>query len=350
MAFTRPTLTELVDRIQQDFVSRLSLVGAVLRRSVVYVLSRVLAGAAHMLHGHLDYLSRQLFPDTQQSAYLIRFGALFGLTPTAAAFATGNVSVTGTNGSVIRVGTLLQRADGTEYSVTVEQTISGGIATAPVIAVTADEDSDCDEGVVLNFESPIAGVDAASTVATDGLSGGSDGETEEEFRTRILERMRNPPQGGSAADYTAWAKGVSGVTRVWPVPLGLGAGTVVVRFVRDDDLSLIPDAGEVTAVQTYIDALKPAHATVTVVAPVASPLALTLHISPDTSDIRAAVSAQLTDLLYRDAEPGGTIQLSDIRTAIGNAAGLDDYTLSSPVADVTHTTGQLATLGVITYV
>ena len=54
MSFERPTLPDLVSRIQTDFVSRLALTGAVLRRSVVTVLARVLAGAAHMLHGHLE--------------------------------------------------------------------------------------------------------------------------------------------------------------------------------------------------------------------------------------------------------------------------------------------------------
>ena len=41
-------------------------------------------------------------------------------------------------------------------------------------------------------------------------------------------------------------------------------------LVRDDDASLIPDAGEVATVQAYIDSLRPVTASVTVVAPTAA--------------------------------------------------------------------------------
>src|SRR5918912_3038716 len=107
MAFTRPTLSELVDRVQQDVVSRLKLSAPILRRSVVYVISRVVAGAAHMLHGNLEYLARQMFPDTSEAEYLVRQAALFGISRKPAAYASGDVTITGTNGSVIPAGTVL---------------------------------------------------------------------------------------------------------------------------------------------------------------------------------------------------------------------------------------------------
>jgi uncharacterized phage protein gp47/JayE len=114
MAFVRPTLTELVDRIQQDFVSRLSLVGAVLRRSIVYVLARVLAGAAHMMHGHIEFISKQMFPDVSEDEYLVRQAATYGLAKTPATYATATVTFTGTNGTVLPTGTVLVRPDGAE--------------------------------------------------------------------------------------------------------------------------------------------------------------------------------------------------------------------------------------------
>ena len=49
---------------------------------------------------------------------------------------------------------------------------------------------------------------------------------------------------GDNDDYVAWATEVPGVTRAWCSPNGMGAGTVVVRFVRDDDDDPIPDSGE----------------------------------------------------------------------------------------------------------
>ncbi len=351
MSFERPTLPELVDRVQQDFVSRLELAGAVLRRSVVHVFARVVAGASHMLHGHLDYLGRQIFADTADETFLTRQGGIFGVARNPPEFATGEVTITGTNGTVIPAGTVLIRADGTEYTTDAEETIASGTATADVTASVAAEDGNCDAATELSFESPISGADSVVTVAVGGLSGGADLEDVEDYRVRVLERMRSPPHGGAEADYIAWAKEVSGVTRAWVYPSANGAGSVVVRFVRDDDDSgPIPDSGEVTTVQDYIDERRPVTAAVTVAAPVAAPVAFTIEVTPDTSDVREAVEAELEDLMRREAEPGATLLLSAIRTAIGNAEGLEDYALTVPAADVTHTTSQIPTVGTITWV
>jgi uncharacterized phage protein gp47/JayE len=121
--------------------------------------------------------------------------------------------------------------------------------------------------------------------------------------------------------------------------------------VRDDDVSIIPDAGEVAAVQAHIDALRPVTADAYVVAPSAVSLNLTISgLSPATTVVRDAIAAELADLLRREAVPGGTILLSHLREAISIAAGEYNHTLVSPVADVTHTTGQIAVLGTITWV
>lgn len=350
MAFVRPTITELVSRIQSDFVSRLELTGAVLRRSMVFVMSRVLAGAVHMLHGNLEFLSKQIFPDTSEAEYLVRHASLFGITRTEATFAEGNVTLTGDDGSVVPVDTVLVRADGVEYTTDAEATIAAGTATVAVTSVLAGADANCDVGVVLSFESPIAGVDSEATVAAGGLAAGTDEETDAALRVRVLERMQFAPHGGAEADYVTWAKEVPGVTRAWVYPLELGAGQVTVRFVRDDDDDIIPSAGEVEDVQDHIDEERPVTATVTVVAPIDTPLDMTIEITPDNSTTRAAVEAEIEDMLRREGEPGGPILLSQLELAVGNATGITDYVITSPAANVTHTTGQIPTLGTITWV
>jgi uncharacterized phage protein gp47/JayE len=344
MAFARPTLTELVNRIQLDFISRLSLTGAVLRRSIVFVLARVLAGAAHMLHGHLEYLGRQLFPDQSDDLYLTRQASLFGITKLAPTYATASLTVTGTG--TIPLGTALIRADGAQYTTNGATTITG-TGSVSVTASVAGAAGSLTVGAVLVFVSPISGITSTAVVASK--VDGNDAETTEDLRVRLLEHLAEPAHGGTEADYIAWAKLVLGVTRVWVSPLELGPGTVVVRFVRDNDPTPIPDAGKVAAVQSKIDSLKPVHATVTAIAPIDAPIAMTLHISPDTPALRTAVTAELTNLLASTATPGSTTLLSAIRTAIGSTSGISDYTLTTPSADITHTTGQLASVGTITW-
>lgn len=349
MSFERPSLTTLVDRIQADFVSRLVLSGAVLRRSMVYVLSRVLAGAVHLLYGFLDWIFRQIFADSSDDENLLRQASLYGLAPKTASYAQGTATVSGTNGTVIPAGSSLTRSDAESYTVDADVTISSSTGTLALTAVNAGAVQTLGVDEVLGFDSPIAGVSATATVTASTVDG-VDQESTEEFRARFLAFLQAPPSGGNSADYVAWAKEVAGVTRAWVYPAELGLGTVVVRFVRDDDADRIPDSGEVADVQAHIDGVRPVTATVTVDAPTDAVLDLTLHLNPDTTDRRTAVSDELAAMLIRESSPGTVTRLSHIRTAIGTALGeTDDYTLTVPSADVTHTTGQLAKLGTITW-
>jgi len=349
MPFLRPTLADLVGRIMTDLTTRLGLSGAALRRSVIGVLARVVAGAVHLLHGHLDYLSKQLFPDTSEVEYLERQASLYGIARLPATFATGAVVATGLPTSVIPEDTRLQRSDGVEYATQAEAIVDGtGSVLVSVDAVEAGVGGNAEIDVVLTFVSPISGVTATAPV-TVAISGGTDTESDDALRERLLTRMRQPPQGGSEADYITWAKEVAGVTRAWVYPSELGPGTVTVRFMRDGDLNPIPDAGEVAAVQAHMDPLVPVTADLTVLAPIADTLNFTIEISPDTSATRAAVQAELTDLLTREAEPGSTILRSQIDVAVGTAAGVNDFSVTVPAADVTHVTGHIATFGSISW-
>lgn len=353
MPFERPTLAELITRTRADFRGRLSITGALLRRAMADALAVVWAGAVHMTHGHLEWLAQQLFADTAIREFLIRIAAIFGITPTPATFATGTVTVTGVGPHTIELDEILVRDDGVTYKVTAE-TLFAGSGSVPIQAVEAGSDGNLDEGETLSFESPVAGVDSDTTVEAPGIAGGLEEESTEALRTRLLLRLREPPQGGSDQDYEAWALAVAGVTRAWIYRHEDGLGTVTVRFVLDEEADIFPDGAKVTEVQAALEADRPTTAEATAAAPVELPVDYTISITPDTAAIRTAVEAELADLLYRVAEPGdgagrGTILLSAIRTAIGVSEGVTDYTLTVPAADVVPAVGELPQPGAFTW-
>lgn len=350
MPFDRPTLTDLIDRAAADIESRLPGGDARLRRSNLSVLARVHSGAVHGLYGYLSWLALQLMPDTAELEHMDRWADIWGVTRKPATAAEGNVTLAGTNTSVISAGTTLQRSDGAQFTVDADATITGGTATAAVTAVVPGASGNTAASATLTIVSPIAGVNSIATVAAGGIAGGADSESDDALRARLLDRIQEPPHGGADFDYVKWALEIPGVTRAWCFPLEMGLGTVTVRFVRDEDVSIIPDAGEVAAAQAHIDALRPVTADVYVVAPSAVPLNLTISgLSPSSTTVRDAIAAELADLLRREAVPGGTILLSHLREAISIAAGEYNHTLTTPSADVTHTTGQIAVLGTITW-
>lgn len=349
MPFDRPTLTELVAQTQQDFAARSGL-NDPLRRADVAVHARVAAGVAHGLYGALEWYARQILPDTADREYLDRWASIWLRVPRkAAAAASGVVAFVVQAGAVIPAGTQVRALDGQVYETTAVATGVVPAYTAAVQAVLPGAAGNRTSGQAMQLVSPVAGVQPA--VVAGEMSGGADVESDDALRARLLDAIRRPAQGGSASDYVAWALEVPGVTRAWCYPGELGPRGVTVRFVRDNDVSIIPDGAEVAAVAAYINALRPVTDQLTVVAPTLLPVALTIAgLSPNTPAVQAAVTAELADLFRREAKPGGAVLLSHIRAAISAAAGEDDYSLTSPVANVVAATGQMLTLGVITWV
>lgn len=355
MAFARPTLADLVARIKNDFVGQLSLLGPLLRRAMAEISAIVWAGAAHEMHGHLDWLSLQLFATTAEHQYLLIIGGPFigGLLP--ASFAAGPIIATGVNGTIIPEDTIWVRGDGFAYRQTADATIASGTATVSVVATVAGEDGNAAEGETVALESPILDIDSNGEVGVGGIAGGFEEEDTEAYRTRLLLHFREPPEGGADQDYVAWALEVPGVTRAWPSPNENGLGTVVVRFMMDDLPDPFPTGPAVAIMQAKLEEERPITAEVTAEAPTPLDVAFTIQVVPNTAAVKAAVEAELVDLFRREAEPGdgsggGTVELSKIRTAIGIAEGLEDYTLTVPSANVVPALGELAVKGLVTWV
>lgn len=349
MPFERPSLPELIDQGATEIESRLPGVLVRIRRSLVGVLNRVLAGALSSLYAYAAYLFKQAWPDTCDVESLPLHGARWGVPRVAAAAADGPALAPGTNGVVIPAGTRYQRADGVLYATAADAVISGGSAVLQMVAVVPGQAGNAGSGLQLTLSSPIAGVISTATT-TAALVNGADLEDPEAWRARILDRIRKPPQGGAAPDYTTWTKQVAGVTRVWVYPGEQGAGTVVVRFVRDNDASLIPDAGEVATVQAALDLVTPVTAMVYAVAPIGVVQNFTIRATPNTPAVRQAIQDELAAMVRRDAVPGGTLRISRVREAISIAAGEEDNAVTVPAGDVFYSTGQIPTMGAITWV
>lgn len=349
MPFNRPSLTDITNRVQAGVESRLS--DEQMRRSDAAVYAREISGASHELYGYLDFIAAQIIYDTAESEFLDRWATLWLSHPRKlAANAAGNVLASGANGAVIEAGAIYTSRTGAEYVVTADATLAGGAAVVPVRAMVAGQAGNLAAGATLTLGQTIPGVASAAVVDGDGISGGADREDDVSLRTRLIDRIQQPPHGGSASDYVAWAKEVPGVTRAWVYPMELGTGSVTIRFMRDDDADPIPDAGEVEAVQAHIDSVRPVTVKLcAVVAPVPVPLDFTITLTPNTAAVRQAVAASLADLIRREAIPGGTLLISHIREAISLAAGETDHVLVDPVADIGRATGEISAMGAITW-
>jgi len=349
MPFARPNFTELRDRTAQDMVAGLG-IDSLLPRTVEKVLADVLALLAHGLYGFLDYLTRQLFPNTAESTYLEQWAQVWGLSRKQAVAAAGDVSLTGQDGSTLALGALLTGPGGIEFATTAEATIAAGVATVAVQATQAGAASNLPASTTLELVQPAAGITSTATVGGVGIVGGVDTESDADLRSRLLERIQDPPKGGATADYELWTLEVAGVTRAWVYPQWSGPGTVGVTFVLDDDpLSVIPNGVKLAEVQAYLDERRPVTATVTAFAPTAAPVQFEISLVPNTPEVQAEVEQALRDLLEREAEPGQGIASSLIIEAIATAPGEQGHELLAPADGIEVAAGELATFGGVTW-
>lgn len=354
MTFARPTLPELVARSEAELAARLGL-GALLERSVLKVLARTWAGGLHGLYGYLDFVARQVVPLTADASALERWADLYGLERRAASAAVGPVVLSGTTGTIVPTGLVLQRADGRRFETTTGGTIAAGVLSVQVQAELAGLEGNTAAATTLSLATPLVGVSSA-VVDAAGLTGGLDEETDQELRDRFRDFVARRPQGGSVADYDAWAREVSGVTRVFVIENGLGLGTVLVLFAVDDDPGgPIPSPAKVDEVQARLtdptrrDA-RPVCAQVTTVAPISQLVPVTVALTPNTLPVQLAVIESLVAMLVREARPGGTITRGKFVEAIATASGEQDHVLTVPAGDVVAGATSLLLLGAVTFV
>lgn len=362
MAWTSPTLSELISRVESDLNTKFFGTAATLRRSVLKVLARVWAGVVYPLHLFLFWIYAQAFAHLADGDQLDRHGQEIGVFRKPATFANGLVIFHGTTGVVIPQGTLIQTvSDRVEYQTTQDVTLTGPTLVS-VTAIVVGSAGNQESGVPLELVSPIVGVD---TVCTSGaISEGAEIEGDEEYRARILYKKRNPPQGGADADYVIWATSVSPVTDCWVFPQFPEANSVTLRVANYNATPPVLSPSEVQDVVDYVTdrSRRPVTADVRVASVQVSAIVVRAQIRPYNTATMAATDTELRDLFSARAKsqgepgtPGTTIARSQVQNAISSATGVTGAIITeilqdgAVVTDITLTINQVANLSGSSY-
>lgn len=367
MAVERPTLQEVIDRIEADM--KVKTIYPLVRRSVLKVLARIYGGAVHTLYGYMEYKGWQTFVNFADATHLDRHAEEYGMGRQIALKAEGEVQVVGALGTTIPAGTELQNPDGLLYEVVTDtdlDTSTGGGSGAdgtqlvPIRAKTAGVEYNQTSGVVFSFTSPLADVQPTAT-APFWIRGGTDRETDAELRARVLRRKQYPPRGGSKHDYVTWMMEFPGVSRAWAFPGIDGDGTVGCAFVMDGEDPIIPDAITRDLVRQYLEEHEDPVTGLTVGCPVGAkaglrmltlydlPVHFEVMLTPNTTAVQTEVKAELEDLILREGGPGNALRLSRISEAISGAFGETRHRLIVPAADVVASSQQIHAMGTLTF-
>ncbi|HFL2412634.1 TPA: baseplate J/gp47 family protein [Clostridioides difficile] len=188
------------------------------------------------------------FPQTSYGTYLEWLGECKGVFKNQPTKATGVITFTGMQGTIITKGTIVttiatDEKQGIEFELLETKNI-GENETVDIkaecrIVGTIGNVAQNTTNVLL---SSISGV--KSVTNKEDFKGGTDIEDEEHFRERVLVSEQEDRLSGASSDYIRWAKEVDGVGYAYVVPEWNGAGTVKV---------LILDKNRKAATQELID-------------------------------------------------------------------------------------------------
>ncbi|MGX1127306.1 baseplate J/gp47 family protein [Pseudomonas sp. HLS-6 TE3448] len=340
MPFETPSLPALISRAQSD------LGGSALLRSDAEVLARVQAAASFGRYGHQEYIAAQILPDTADQDTLRRMARVrLKRDRLEAVVSSGAATFSGAASALLDAGVLLQRDDGVRFRVTASVVLAGQSGTVKLEALEAGQLGNTPAGTILRLISPVLGINDTVTVDAPGLQGGTEQESIEALRARVIRSYQVIPHGGNQDDYVTWALEVPGVTRAWLVRHWMGPGTVGLFFVRDGDLDPIPSAAACEEVRVYIEKQRPVTAELYVLPPLEKPVQYELKIIPDSGAVRRSVEAALVDLHNRESDLGAGLLWTHIGEALSGALGERDHQLISPAADVVAARNEMLTYG-----
>lgn len=322
--------------------------------SVTYDLTGPTAIEAESLYLELDTFADKAFADTAYGEWLDRRAADVGLTRKPAVKATGHVTFTGTEGTLIPAGTeVYTDGDSPVYFVTTtDATISGGMAKVASEAKEAGASGNVGPGAIKLTTGNITGITGvANTVSFDG---GVDAESDDDFRKRYFDRVRRPVTSGNVNHYRQWALEVIGVRDVRVYPVWNGPLTVKVVILAEDG---VPSQSLIDATKTYIESVRPIGADVTVIGAIdfGIDVSATLYLTSgaDINAVQAAIVAEINEYFRELAFSDPVVRVSAIQRILLDNANITDYanlTLNGGTGNIEITGDAIPVLRTVTFV
>jgi len=235
MALTTPTTAEINANIIAQLEATLNQTIPLLPKSFMRVLAKVLAGVFVLLYKYGGFIFLQMFVSTASMATttinglvispLLAWGRLIGVTdpvPAVNAEFTIDITVTNQTGSLPSGSQLVNADNGVTY-ITIGITPLNAPTVSAVIRAASDQSGGDGSGAignlqigdVLSFANPLANVLSDATITSQTVTG-TDAESDDLYRQRVVDLFQKRPQGGAYSDYELWGEEVAGIVNVYP--------------------------------------------------------------------------------------------------------------------------------------
>jgi uncharacterized phage protein gp47/JayE len=275
------------------------------RNSDFVIRGRAISGVVSGVYGDQKKVNNDTWINSARPEALTKHGADLDIPQQPAVKANGpQIRATGTVGAAIPVGASLRYVPtGALYTVTTGGVIGGGGSGDFVVeANAAGQIGNVAFPDDLEFISPPTGINAVAALVQN-ISDGSDAESVDSYRRRLLDRMQQPPSGGNVTDYPTFAFAASpSVRSARVIRFGRGLGTVDVYITTgttDVDAAVtqglaivrVPSPTVIAAVQTYYEEHVPYTDCPQVYGPTEVPVDVTIGVIPAAGLTLASVPA-----------------------------------------------------------
>jgi uncharacterized phage protein gp47/JayE len=343
MPFKRDSLGVMLNRIYANYVSLFKPLDKTPRQSLLKVFSAVDAGIYHQLLGDLDFLSIQLFPDTATGAYLREHWSS-RILPLHAIAANGDVILSGLPNKPVPAGIVFKSAVGeTYYTEGAYKLGADGTIIARIKAQDTRLKTNLAECEELSIVSAIpAGIDSKAVVASGGILGGADAETDEEYLIRVLMQLRNPSRYGKKDDFVSWAMDASPeVSAAWEFKNFGVFGAVLIQIINGNQINGISPVLNINEIKNYMNEVAPP-----VLFEVRTPEiinlnpAVTLPPAEDSYRNRELAVNRMKAYMQILAKPGVSVTVGALRTAIIDGVAITDATvkIDGSITGIMYTT------------
>ena len=314
---------------------------------------RLWSAAAQLqaLEMQADWVLDQSFPQTAQGIYLDYHGMMRGLTRIPAAKAEGTlrflVEAAPVSDMVIPAETVCMTADAVRFKTKEAAVLAAGslFVDVPAEAVESGKQGNAvPERITILAACPVA---ITGCTNPEAFSGGSDEETDEVFRSRILESYQRLPNGANAAWYEQSAMSYPGVAAAKAVGRARGIGTVDV-YVASESGS--PEAELLEGLQALLHEKREIAVDVAVKAPVEQVVDVAVAVVPADGvafdDAAAAVEAEIR-AVFTGHLLGKPVRLAELGNRIYRLDVVENYRISEPAEDLAANDTVLPVLGTL---
>lgn len=293
-----------------------------------------------------EWVARQCFPQSAEGEYLDNHAQLRGITRQDAACAEGLITFstasTASADWTIPVGTVCMTAGLVRFETVEEGTLASGESSVTVSAqaVEAGSSGNVSAGSILTMS--VAPVGVSSCINSEAFVGGTDEESDEDLRTRVMETYERLQNGANEAYYRQNALDFEGVAQAVVMAKYRGVGTVDVVISTPSGL---PDADLIAELTAWFEERREIAVDVLVRAPEVEEVDVSIAVTPASAvdAVEEAIQSWFDGELL-----GQSILRAKLTALVFSVDGVENCSVLAPTADVVVEEDVLPMLGTLT--